>query len=265
MKCRVVMLITALTCSWLNLAMAEQYLCQEKDDSCTFVLLKNSDNSLSVVNQPRAERRYSPFSTFKITNSIIGLESQLIKNAEQPMSYDKSKYPTQAWWPPVWKLPQYNLASAYKFSVVPIYRQLATDIGEATMTEFLSKFQYGNQDISSGLDDFWLNGSMKISALEQVKFLQRFYLNQLGLSTKTFAEMKKVMLATKNDNYKIYAKTGAGKVDDESMLGWYVGIVETAGEQYYFALNFNRPTYQQMKAERIEMAMNHLKAAGIIH
>jgi len=73
-----------------------------------------------------------------------------------------------------------------------------------------------------------------------------------------------VMLANRGDNYRVYAKTGAGKVEDGSMLGWYVGIVEKTGDTYYFALNFNRPTYGEMKKLRVEMAMNHLKAAGVI-
>ena len=62
--------------------------------------------------------------------------------------------------------------------MVPIYRQLANDIGEIDMQNYVDRFAYGNQDISSQLDKFWLNGSLKISALEQVDFLQRIYHNQ---------------------------------------------------------------------------------------
>lgn len=239
-------------------------LCSEGSADCTFVLLKDANKQFVYINQKRAQHRMSPFSTFKIANSLIGLERGIISDAEQILTYDKNKYPSQAWWPSVWKLPTYNLTSAYKFSVVPIYRQLASDIGEKSMTEFLTQFSYGNQDISSGLDDFWLNGSLKISAVEQVTFLQKMYRGQLGLSTHTLATMKMVMVANKTESYTIFAKTGAGKVDDGTMLGWYVGIVEKADGVYYFALNFNRDSYQAMKADRIEMAMNHLRELGII-
>ncbi|WP_206486271.1 class D beta-lactamase [Thalassotalea sp. G2M2-11] len=248
----------------LNISAADNNLCLAEDNDCTFVLLTHSSNELVIVNQARAEQALSPFSTFKIANSAIGLETGVINDAGQTLSYDDTAYPPQAWWPSVWKLPKYNLTSAYKFSMVAIYRQLAKDIGDKQMRHYLKTFNYGNQDISSGLDNFWLNGSMKISALEQVKFLQQLHQNQLALSEKTQQELRKVMLAKMTDDYRIYAKTGAGKVDDGSMLGWYVGIVETADESYYFALNFNRPTYQQMKADRIALAMNHLKQAGVI-
>ncbi|HBY87795.1 MAG TPA: hypothetical protein DEO86_18225, partial [Colwellia sp.] len=113
----------------------------------------------------------------------------------------------------VWKLPEYDLATAFKFSMVPIFRQLATDIGQDEMQSYVSKFNYGNQDISSGLDDFWLNGSMKISALEQVRFLQKMHRGQLAVSQHSIDTLKEVMLVEKGANYSLYAKTGAGKAN----------------------------------------------------
>ncbi len=50
--------------------------------------------------------------------------------------------------------------------MVAIYRHMATNIGKEKMQSYLSQFSYGNQDISSGIDNFWLNGSLQISALE---------------------------------------------------------------------------------------------------
>jgi len=257
-------LMTFLLFSPLSHADKSKTLCSEDDNTCTFVLLNGTNNQLTVINKVRAEQPLSPFSTFKIPNSIIGLETGLIKDEKQTLTFNKEKYPPQKWWPAPWKMPSYNLSTAYKFSMVAIYRQLATDIGQENMAQFLKRFDYGNQDISSGLDNFWLNASMKTSAIDQVTFLQKFYQNKFSLKANTLAIMKEVMLANRDENYKIYAKTGAGKVEDGTMLGWYVGIVEKANEIYYFALNFNRPTYGEMKKLRVEMAMNHLKAAGVI-
>jgi beta-lactamase class D len=243
----------------------ENQLCIEGSEDCSFALLNDKSGQLITVNQKRANEPMSPFSTFKIANSLIGLDTQVISNNKQTLTYDKTIYKQEPWWPPVWKLASYNLASAYKFSMVPVYRQLASDIGKTAMKKYLQKFNYGNQDISSGLDDFWLNGSLKISAIEQVQFLQKLHRQSLGLSFETYKNMKLVMLAKSSDDYKIYAKTGAGKVDDGSMLGWYVGYLESAKGIHYFAMNFNRKTYSEMKKDRINMVMNHLKQAGIIH
>ena len=293
--------------SFTHYAIASNELCLASTNDCTFVLLSTkvsekrsetvsqivsetiseADNSLNsakvtqdssyteenemllLVNEERAKQRLSPFSTFKITNSLIALDSKQIANAQQTLTFDKEKYPVQAWWPSVWKLPEYDLSSAFKFSMVAIYRQMATDIGQDKMQSYLSKFNYGNQDISSGLDSFWLNSSLKISALEQVRFLQKMHKGQLAISQHSIDTLKEVMLVEKKANYSLYAKTGAGKVNgkDKSskvMLGWYVGFVENAEGVHYFAFNFTRGSYAEMKAVRVEIARNHLKKAGII-
>ena len=239
-------------------------LCIEGDKHCTFVLLSETNNQLHIINEARAKTALSPFSTFKITNSVIALEQGVVNDSKQVLTYDKNKYPTQAWWPPVWKLPSYNLGSAFKYSVVPVFRQMATDIGQQNMKVSLERLNYGNQDISSGLDDFWLNGSLKISSVEQIDFLQKLYQNQFNLTSVTLSTIKEIMLVETTGKYKLYGKTGAGKVDDKTMLGWYVGFVENDKGVHYFAFNFNRDSYAQMKAERVSTVINHLKVAGII-
>lgn len=236
---------------------------------CAFVLLSeeqiNSKKSrLEVVNESRANQQMSPFSTFKVPNSLIGLELGLIKDTKQALTFNKTTYPPQAWWPPVWKLPQYNLSSAFKYSMVAIYRQLANDIGSIEMQNNIERFSYGNQDISSKLDSFWLNGSLKISAIEQVKFLQSVYHNEFALKPTSIASLKSIMFVEQIGDSKVYAKTGAGKVNDGSMLGWYVGFVENSQGVHFFAFNFNRDSYAQMKADRVVVAMNHLKKLGVI-
>lgn len=257
-------LLTSIGLSFSAYGVDENTLCQEGDSSCTFVIWSNATEKPTVINAERANTPKSPFSTFKVANSVIGLDTGVIKNLQAELGYDKSKYPAEKWWPSVWRLPKYTLANAFKFSVVPIYRQLATDIGEPTMRQYLKTFNYGNQDISSGLDQFWLNGSMKISAVEQVEFLRQLNEGKLKLQPKSLSALKQVMVMNKKPNEIIYAKTGAGKTQDTAMLGWQVGFVENADGVHYFALNFDNDSYKAMKSKRVALLMNHLKAAGIV-
>lgn len=239
-------------------------VCEAGDQRCTFVLLSEHNQHYTMVNRQRAKTRLSPFSTFKVANTLIGLELGVIKNTTQILNYDKKNYVPQAWWPAVWKLPSYDLTSAFKYSMVSIYRQLATDIGQVAMQQQLTRFNYGNRDISSQLDNFWLNGSLTISAVEQVQFLQHVHNNTLGLAPASLAALKEVMLVEAGDGYKLYAKTGAGRLDDKSMLGWYVGFVENQQGVYYFALNVQRDSYATIKKLRIAMTTNMLKKHGVL-
>mgnify|MGYP002700305302 CR=1 FL=1 len=273
MKLIKLLLTTALLSYYSPIALANdsEALCKEGNPSCTFVLLSelnqtdgNTTSKVSTVNESRANSPFSPFSTFKVANSLIALDLGVIKNTKQQLTFDKKSYPVQAWWPSVWKLPDYDLTTAFKYSMVAIYRQLAQDIGEKSMTTYLKKMRYGNEDISSGLDSFWLNGSMKISAAEQTEFLQKIYHNQFAFNDQSIVALKEVMLVETKPKYRMFAKTGAGKVDDGTMLGWYIGFVENDAGVHFFALNFNRATYAEMKGSRTKIAVNHLKLAGII-
>jgi beta-lactamase class D len=143
-------------------------LCLQGSNDCTFVLFSEQQDQsnpvFTMINEQRARTPFSPFSTFKVANSLIALDVGVVSDSQQILTFNKENYPVQAWWPPVWKLPSYNLTTAFKYSMVAIYRQMATNIGQSQMENYVSKFTYGNKDISSGLDNFWLEGSLQISA-----------------------------------------------------------------------------------------------------
>ncbi len=132
------------------------------------------------------------------------------------------------------------------------------------MASYLTSFNYGNQDISSGIDNFWLNGSLSISAVEQVNFLQRLFEQQLAIKGQTLMLFKQVMLVESTDEYQLFAKTGGGPLSKDSAIGWYVGMVKTADNSYYFALNLEMPTFKQLQAKRIDIAKAQLKKLGIL-
>ena len=139
----------------------------------TVVIYDQNADKYFVYNKQRSTLRLTPFSTFKIPNSLIALETGIIPDIEQIYQWDTAKYPREDSWPSQWN-DKHNMRSAVKYSVVPFYRNIASQVGAVKMKSFVDKFKYGNKDISSGVDNFWLNGSLKISAMEQIDFLKGF-------------------------------------------------------------------------------------------
>ena len=244
-----------------SLAADDKYDC---DKNCTFVLKNGKESTYQTINKSRSEKRFSPFSTFKIPNSLIALELGLIKNPAQKLTFDKSSYPIQQWWPKTWYQSPLTLKQAFLHSAFPIYQQLASQIGEKTMEDYVRKFNFGNTDTSSGVDTFWLNGSLAITAKEQVDFLQRLNEQKLPVSKKTIEQIKNIMLVEENDLYKLYAKTGGGYLNEKTTLGWYVGFVENKAGTFYFALNMQAATFDEIKTLRIDAAKHQLKLANVI-
>jgi beta-lactamase class D len=235
-----------------------------RHEPCTFVLLNGDTNKLTIINKERAVRRISPFSTFKIPNSLIAFETDVVPTIDAAIDYNPNIYPAETWWPKIWLQQQHTIESAFKYSVVPIYRTIANSIGEKTMQTMLNKFDYGNKDISSGLDNFWLDKSLQISAVEQIEFLRKVHEKSLNLKTSSYEKLNKIMLVEQKKEYQLYAKTGGGQVSKSLAQGWYVGYVITNNTPFYFAFNMDANNFSDIQHMRTTIAMAELIRLGVL-
>ncbi len=202
------------------------------------VLFDPQQQTLTTNDLNRANTGYIPASTFKIANGLIGLELEVVAGTEQAYPWDKQQRAFKAW------NQDHTFKSAFKYSVVPIFQQIAGDIGKQRMANMLASLEYGNQKVGPELDSFWLDGDIRISAIEQLQFLQKLHDQSLPVSQRTQEIIQQVMLTESTDDYAIYAKTGFGHHGDK-YIGWWVGWLETDEQTIYFALNLDLDDIQQ--------------------
>lgn len=174
-----------------------------------------------------------PASTFKIPNSIISLELGLVQDDSTMFKWDGQKRMMKIWDRDM------NFHDAFHLSCVPIYRQLARNIGTQQMKDHISKFNYGTMEIdSTNIDMFWLAGNSKISQFQQIDFLKRFNEKQLDISDSTYAIMKRMMIIENSNGVVLRGKTGWTQTEKGDNV-WYVGFIESKGQTWYFATNLN--------------------------
>lgn len=63
----------------------------------TFVLYDAQSDELTAVDAKRAATRYVPASTFKIANSLIALETGVVKDENEVIPYGYKPQPFKAW------------------------------------------------------------------------------------------------------------------------------------------------------------------------
>lgn len=228
-----------------------------------FVLHDRANDRTVRFDEERSRKRFTPFSTFKVPNSLIGLETGVIRDPVAVVRWDRARRPPADHWPEGWKR-DHSLRSAFKGSAVWFYQDLALKVGPEKMRSFLRRFEYGNQDTSGGIDQFWLASSLKISADEQVRFLRAFYDGKLGLSPRTNEIARDLFVYEKTPTYTLSAKTGSGPLGPGKALGWFVGYVETRGNVYFFAINTDGPSYTAIKDKRIDLTKAALRAVGVL-
>src|ERR1041384_34855 len=238
-----------------------------KNTTGAFVLYDSKNDHYVRYNEPRCRERFSPKSTFKIANSLIGGETRIIQDAEFVISWDRQKYPPQDNWnqePFVHWAQNHTLRSAIKYSVVWYYRELALRVGRQRMKQYLKKFNYGNTSMSGRVDNFWLDGSLRISADEQVRFLRAFYDGRLPVSKRTTDIVKDILQLEKTPTYRMSGKTGGGSVSEGIYIGWFVGYIETAANVYFFATNIEGANFEEIRDKRVELTKQVLAALGIL-
>jgi beta-lactamase class D len=155
-----------------------------------------------------------------------------VKDENQRFKWDGQKRGVE-----VWNRDQ-TFRSALKYSVVWVYQEIARQVGEQREAEYLKKSAYGNEDVSGKIDRFWLDGPLKISAMEQIGFLKKFYLNQLPVSERSALIVNDMLINEANSKYILRAKTGWSDAPNPA-IGWWVGWVETDDDTYFFALNLD--------------------------
>lgn len=170
-----------------------------------------------------------PASTFKIPNTLIGLETGVIDPESTLFVWDNQPRALKNWEQDL------TIRDAFHYSCVPCYQEVARKIGVSAMKNYLAQFEYGNMVIdSTSIDSFWLSGPSSISALEQIHFLVRFQKNQLGLSDKTNDSALRIMIIEQDNGYTLRGKTGLSTADGMT-VGWFVGFVESEKDLVFFA------------------------------
>jgi beta-lactamase class D len=238
-----------------------------KDTKGAFVLYDLKNDRYTRYDEARCRVRFSPKSTFKIPNSLIGLETGVIHDADFVIAWNRQKYPPQDNWdqyPFKYWAQDHTLRSAIKYSVVWYYRELALRVGPERMKKFVKAFDYGNEDIAGKIDDFWLGGPLRISANEQVEFLKKFYAGRLPVSKRSIEIVKDILVLEKTPAYTLSAKTGGGSIAEGTYIGWFVGYVETRGNVYFFATNLEGASYPEIRDKRIDVTKLILTELGVL-
>ncbi len=228
----------------------------------TFGLFDNGKGNFIVYNLSRfKDSAYLPASTFKIVNSLIGLETGKIVDEKMVIKWDGIQRPVPEW------NQDLNMAQAFKFSAVPYYQEVARRIGKDTMQHWLDTLGYGSRYQKAKInkiDTFWLDNSVRVTADEQLGLVKKLYFDQLPFQKRSMRIVKDVMVQEQNANYTLAYKTGWGNRENGNALGWVVGWIIENQHPYFFALNLDGPNNLDMPAVRMNILKGILKKLGFL-
>ncbi len=206
----------------------------------TFVLWEPDSMRLQASDTARARKGFLPASTFKVFNSLVALQTGAVANESTIIPWDGVQRRS-----PDWNEDQ-NMTQAIARSTVWWYQEVARRAGAERMQHWLDTVGYGNHTMEDSIHLFWLQGGLRITPLEQIRFMETLHREELPFDVAHQRTVKRILPGDSTAVWKVQGKSGwAIRVDDE--YGWYVGWVQRNGRTAYFATNIDMKSMDDVR------------------
>jgi beta-lactamase class D len=254
------LLISAVSCSPNNTTIDNSFKKHFDDNKVTgcFGLWDNGQNRFTIYNMPRfRDSAYLPASTFKVVNALVALHTGRIFSDTVVIPWDGRTRAIEAWNKTM------DMKQAFEVSNVPYFQEVARRVGKDTMQYWLDSLSYGTKKITTAIDTFWLDNSLKITADAQMGLMKKMYFKQLPFTARSQEMVNAMMLKETNANYKLSYKTGWASLENGNQLGWVVGWIEENKHVYFFTMNVEtKDPKPDMVAIRLNVLKGILKQQG---
>ena len=179
----------------------------------SFALLENGTGKFTIANLSHyKDSASSPLSSFFILPSLIALDKGIINQ---------------------------NQASWVSMDSIPYYQKIITQLGRQEILKAIDSIKYGKGVVSANMNEFWKDGSLKITADEQLGLIKRAYFKELPFQKRSQEIFKKMILKEDNSNYKLSYLTASDSTTNNT---WVIGYEEENTHIYFFVLHTTSKT-----------------------
>jgi len=174
----------------------------------SFALLENGTGKFTIANLSHyKDSASSPLSSFFILPTLIALDKGIINHNQATwVSMDSTAY----------------------------YQNIITQIGRKEILKNIDSIHYGKGVVSANLNEFWKDGSLKITADEQLGFIKKLFFKDLPFQKRSQEIFKKMMVKEENSNYTLSYLTSTDSLTNNT---WVLGYEEENTHIYFFVLH----------------------------
>ncbi len=177
--------------------------------------VRDSDGIMRHIGSAQCAQRICPADTLAVPLALVGLASgQLTPAALQGALRDP----------------------------VSMYSRLALSLDTGRLQRYFEQLDYGNRGVIGGVDRCGGDPVLRISADEQLRFVQALHERRLGLSRHDCGVVERSLFCRKTSRPGLFAVESTTRVradrDGEHAPSWFVGWVELPRNTVYFAANW---------------------------
>ncbi len=215
------------------------------------IVFNQVKNKYYYSDTTKIKHLYAPNNTFDFYVGLIGLESGVIKNYENPNGDDS--------------LTNDKLIKALKSQNPAFFSVTTRRIKHDRLQNWLSLLNYGNRDISGGIETFWQDNTLKISTKQQFDLLKKLYYYNLPFSFENIRLVKSTFHLTKLVNKNVYTYKVTG-YQNGKQHAWFIGYAEFLNNTYMFvqSLESNQLASTTFEALNGEVMYQILHSLGVL-
>jgi len=228
----------------------KKYFDSSHVDGC-FALLNNQMGNITVYNMKLDTERISAGTSFKIPETLIGIQTGKVINENTKLVSDSTVTDNP------------TLKEAFANSSVSFFRTLAKEIGKDTLKFWLDSIGYGNKEINDSPDSLFLKNGIQISPDEQLGMLSKLYFEQLPFQKYGQEMVANMMLQQEDSLYKLSYTTGTATDEKDQHIGWNLGWIEENRHIYFFVTLVKTPDSSvDVKSTSIDVSKAVLQGLG---
>ena len=198
----------------------------------TFVLYDPATGRTERLDAERAATRFTPASTSKVFNALVFLDRGAVRDPDSVSAWDGVERSVGAW------NRDHSLRSGTEVSAAWLFQRLAREVGRDGYEEVFARQSYGNSTMGEPLEMSWLDGTWRVSADEQVAFVDALRRGALAFDAADQATVRDLLpVLDEGLGWRLKGKTGWGQCCDRPDIGWIVGYLERPQGDLVFAMN----------------------------
>lgn len=204
----------------------------------SFSLYDSARHTYTTYRRECYRRGFLPAPTFKILNTLVGLETGVTPDSS-PATLSRKTARCAPWRPGIAIRP---LRRPFGYRADPIIRNWpgALRWPDASLPH---AGELREPERRGAYARYVLAGRSCISQEQQIDFLRRVWSGNVPFSVRSRAILKSIMRLYSQPTYRLYGRAGWTGSQTQSgtanllNIGWFVGYVETKHNVYFFATN----------------------------
>lgn len=234
----------------------------------SFGLFDNGHGHFTICSLSRfSDSFYTPASTFDIVQSLIAIQTGVVKDetsmvfsGDSAMKMD-TVHPQPATWMPAMTLEKAFRTGGDTGQVA--FSSLAEELGKDTLKKWIDSLQYGNKAMDPYMDAFWRDNTLKINCDQQLGLVEKLYFGKLDFFQRTQEIVRRMMTHERNSVFSLSYKTAQGKTSDGHAIGWVMGWEEENKHPYFFVVNLeSADPAKDLRQTGLEIAKKILQQEG---